>query len=123
MTSWITVCDTCKRAENGAVDADGTDGDKLAVLLETAAQGRVQVRRHSCLMGCSRACNVTIQATGKIGYTLSDFTPTDADAAAIVDYAALHQASDTGQVPYRNWPEGVKGHFATRHPPLPDLDA
>ncbi len=40
-------------------------------------------------------------------------------AQAIVDYARLHAASDSGQVPYRQWPEGVKGHFVTRHPPLP----
>jgi hypothetical protein len=25
-------------------------------------------------------------------------------------------------VPYRNWPQAIKGHFVTRHPPLPDAD-
>ena len=34
-------------------------------------------------------------------------------------YAALHAASDSGTVPYRDWPAAVKGHFVTRHPPLP----
>ncbi|MCR9087167.1 MAG: DUF1636 domain-containing protein [Rhodobacteraceae bacterium] len=121
MTTWITVCDTCKRSETGAVDAEGTDGERLAALVERAAAGRVQVRRFSCLMGCARACNVTIQATGKIGYTLAEFQPTREDAAAIADYAEMHQESDNGQVPYRQWPQGVKGHFATRHPALPDL--
>lgn len=120
MTTWITVCDTCKRAEADAVDSTSTDGERLAALVESAAAGRIQVRRFSCLMGCARACNVTIQAAGKIGYTLTEFEPTEEDAAAIADYAALHQDSATGQVPYRQWPQGVKGHFATRHPTLPD---
>ena len=119
MTTWITVCDTCKQAENGEIGTDGTDGERLAALVESAAAGRVQVRRFSCLMGCARACNVTVQAQGKIGYTLSEFDPTEASAEAIADYAVLHQESATGQVPYREWPQGVKGHFATRHPALP----
>lgn len=120
MTTWITVCDTCKRPENGTVDDAGTDGERLAALVESAAAGRVQVRRFSCLMGCARACNVTIQANGKTGYTLTEFEPTEEYATAIADYAAMHQESATGQVPYREWPQGVKGHFAARHPTLPD---
>jgi predicted metal-binding protein len=96
-----------------------TDGETLAALIEDRAGETVKTRRVSCLMGCTRGCNVAIQAHGKLNYTLGDFTP-DADTAqAIVDYAALHAQSETGQVPYRTWPQGVKGHFVTRHPPLP----
>lgn len=123
MTTWITVCDTCKREGSDLAVEGATDGERLAGLIETTAIGRVRVRRHSCLMGCARGCNVTIQAEGKIGYTLAEFAAVPEDAAAIVDYAELHQQSETGQVPYRTWPSGVKGHFATRHPPLPDLDS
>lgn len=117
MTTWITICDTCKRTDVGE---EGTDGERLAALIEATAAGKVQTRRFSCLMGCARACNVVIQGSGKISYTLSEFEPAQGDADAIVDYALLHQDSPTGQVPYRNWPEGVKGHFAARHLPLPD---
>ena len=39
---------------------------------------------------------------------------------AVAGYAALHAESAGGQVPYRQWPQGVKGHFTTRHPPLPE---
>lgn len=124
MTTWITVCDTCK-TEDWQDDSGKSDGERLAGFVEQAASGvapLVKVRRHSCLMGCSRACNVTIQAEGKLGYTLAEFTA-DADAAqAIVDYAHLHSQSQTGQVPYRDWPQGVKGHFAARHLPLPGLE-
>ncbi|MCV6595936.1 MAG: DUF1636 domain-containing protein [Mangrovicoccus sp.] len=120
MTTWITICETCKTGEIGP---EGAPGAQLASQIEKAAQGRVKTRRHNCLMGCKTACNVTIQAAGKIGYTLGKFAPSPEDAAAIVDYAEMHQASDTGQVPFRQWPQGVKGHFITRHPALPDQDA
>lgn len=119
MTTWITICDTCKRTgweESGRAE---TDGERLAALIEALAGNDVETRRHSCLMGCTRGCNVSIQATDKIGYTLGEFAPGEEAAQAIVGYARLHAQSDTGQVPYRQWPEGVKGHFITRHPPLP----
>lgn len=119
MTTWITVCDTCKRPGWEEGDMRRTDGERLAEALEARADGAVRVRRHSCLMGCGKGCNVAVQAAGKLCYTLGGFTP-DAEAAeAIVEWARLHAESETGQVPYRQWPAGVKGHFVTRHPPLP----
>lgn len=122
MTTWITICDTCKRDGWEESGATLTDGESLAGLIEDAASAAPQVktRRVSCLMGCKHGCNVTVQANGKLNYTLGNFEP-DTDAAeGIVEYAQLHAASETGQVPYRTWPQPIKGHFVTRHPPLPD---
>ena len=119
MTTWITICDTCKREGWDQGDMSATDGEKLADLIETAADGAIKTRRVSCLMGCSHGCNVAIQSDGKLAYTLGNFTPDKEAALGIVDYAKLHQESETGQVPYRSWPQAIKGHFVTRHPPLP----
>ncbi|NIZ10715.1 DUF1636 domain-containing protein [Pseudooceanicola sp. HF7] len=122
MTTWITICDTCKQ-EGWVADGRPTDGEALADLLEPlAAERGIRTRRTSCLMGCTHGCNVAVQANGKLCYTLGRFGPEAEDAEAIADYALLHQQSDTGQVPYRQWPQGVKGHFVTRHPPLPEND-
>ena len=71
-------------------------------------------------MGCERACNVIVQGAGKISYSLGMFDATPSDAQAIVDYAVMHSESETGQVPFRQWPIGVKGHFVSRHIPLPE---
>ncbi|MBM7068629.1 DUF1636 domain-containing protein [Actibacterium sp. 188UL27-1] len=123
MSTWITVCDTCKQ-ENWDAVAEVTDGERLAALIEGLVnEGEsLGVRRHSCLMGCKQACNVTIQSEGKLNYTLGQFDPEESAAAGIVAYAKLHAKSETGQVPYREWPEAIKGHFITRHPPLPVQD-
>lgn len=121
MTTTITVCDTCKR--EGWDESSGlTDGAGLAALVEVAARGRegVATRRHSCLMGCAGACNVTLQAAGKMAYTLGRFEATEEAARGIVDYAAMHSAQANGVVPFRDWPTAIKGHFVTRHPPLTD---
>ena len=121
MTTWITICDTCKQEgwENG--DMAQTDGEALATLIEAAAAdvAGVKTRRVSCLMGCKKACNVAIQGAGKLNYTLGEFAPEQDAAEGIVAYATAHAASETGQVPYRTWPAAIKGHFVTRHPPLP----
>lgn len=125
MPSWITICDTCKRPGWDAGDMGQTDGERLAALIETAASGEavLRTRRVSCTMGCDRACNITVQAQGKICYSLGLFDPSPDAAQAIVDWARLHAESETGQVPYRQWPQGVKGHFVSRHAPLPTDDA
>ena len=124
MTTTITICDTCKRDGWEERGADVTDGDVFADLIEAAAKDApgVKTRRHSCLMGCARGCNVAIQGAGKLNYTLGEFEATAEAAEGIVGYAALHAESETGQVPYRQWPQAVKGHFVTRHPPLPSDD-
>ncbi len=122
-TTWITICDTCKREDWDPAVQSVTDGEALAELVEAAAalvRGPVRTRRVSCLMGCTHGCNVAVQAPGKLNYTLGRFDPDPEAAEAIVDYAVKHAESETGQVPYREWPQGVKGHFVTRHPPLPE---
>lgn len=121
MTTWITICDTCKREGWDAATGGPTDGEQFAEMVETAAQNisNLRTRRVSCLMGCKNACNVTIQDPQKLSYTLGEFEP-DTDAAeGIVAYATAHAASETGQVPYREWPQAIRGHFVTRHPPIP----
>jgi predicted metal-binding protein len=119
MTTWITICDTCKREGWPDTGMELTDGERLAALIEQATVGTgLSTRRVSCTMGCERACNIIVQAQGKIGYSIGRFEPTPEAAAAIVEWAGLHAASDTGAVPYRTWPEGVKGHFVSRQLPL-----
>ena len=120
MATWVTICETCKR-EDWDETSGQTDGDRLAALVENLpVPDGVRVRRHSCLMGCGKGCNVTVQAAGKLCYTLGNFVPDAESAEAILTYAGLHAESETGQVPYRQWPQGVKGHFVPPPPPLPD---
>ncbi|TNC49889.1 DUF1636 domain-containing protein [Rubellimicrobium rubrum] len=122
MPTWITICETCKREDwPGPEQGAEVPGARLAALVEAAVEGTdLRTRRVACLMGCDHGCNVAVQAQGKLSYTLGRFEPTPEAAEAIVAWAALHDGSGSGQVPYKLWPQGVKGHFVTRHPPLPE---
>lgn len=126
MTTTIFVCDTCRFSPHEKIGPDGrTGGDILAERIEALADGApdLQVRRQSCLMGCERHCNTAITAPGKLTYVLGMFTPTEASAVAVVEYARHHAASETGRVPFKQWPQGVRGHFVARIPAPVEADA
>ena len=117
--SQIIVCDTCGWGEGEKIRDGRAGGEVFAELIESAArqaQG-VTVRRVSCLMGCEHPCNAAIQASGKMNYVLGRFKPSQEGAQALVDYAVGHARSPAGVVPYKQWPQGVKGHFIARIPP------
>ena len=120
----IYVCETCRYSEAEATDESGHSGgkilhDKLAAL---AKQGGLSehydILTTRCLMGCDHHCNVHLRAPGKICYVIGRFEPNDDSAEAIIDYFEKYLQSDTGQVPYKSWPAGIKGHFISRIPPF-----
>ena len=126
MSTTIFVCDTCAYAKGEKIGPDGmTGGEILAEKIEALADGLsgVEVRRQSCLMGCDRHCNTAVTAPGKLTYVLGMFTPTDASARGVVAYAEAHAMSETGRVPFKQWPVEVKGHFVARIPALGVDDA
>ena len=115
----IIVCDTGDYSVLEKTRDGKTGGEIMAEHVERlAAETGLKVRRQSCLMGCERHCNVAIQAEDKLTYVLGKFDPTTKSAEAVVEYAQRHAESESGQVPFKQWPQGVKGHFVARIPSL-----
>ncbi|KQV56865.1 MULTISPECIES: DUF1636 domain-containing protein [unclassified Caulobacter] len=119
----VVVCNTCRVSADEREDADGVRGGALlaAALREIAEGTGVAIQEMPCLFNCAQHCSIHLRAPGKIGYVLGRFEPTAEAARAILDYAVAYAASDEGVVPYRQWPEGVKGHFIVRAPPAGKL--
>jgi predicted metal-binding protein len=115
----VVVCNTCRVSIDAREDGDGIRGGALlaAALREIAGDCGVAIQEMPCLFNCAQHCSIHLRAPGKIGYVLGRFEPTAEAARAILDYAVAYAASDEGVVPYRQWPEGVKGHFIVRVPP------
>ena len=120
MPTIITICETCKREGWADRKVSETDGLKFAKMIEQISTNDriVSTRRHSCLMGCKNGCNVIIQGNEKLRYALGNFAPDAESATALVNYAKLHAESSNGQVPYKSWPDKIKGHFVARIPPV-----
>lgn len=119
----VVACSTCRFRPDGREDAAGRRGGALLVAALRDAQeadpayAPVAVQEMPCLFACAEHCTIYLRAPGKIGYVLGRFVP-DANAArAILDFALAYAGSESGQVPYQSWPEGVRGHFLTRMPP------
>ncbi len=116
----ITVCTTCRTLGKREEAGERSCGTALLADVTSAASGAagLRVRGIACLMGCDHGCNVAISDAGKMTYVLGRFEPAGEDAEAIVAYALRHRNSSTGIVPYREWPQAVKGHFVARVPPV-----
>ncbi|MET0309504.1 MAG: DUF1636 domain-containing protein [Sphingomonas sp.] len=119
----VIVCNTCRHSPESREDAEGVRGGaRLAEAVRTTAASDpryagIAVEEMPCLFACADFCTVHLRAPGRIGYVLGRFTPDAEAATAILDFAVHYAASAEGQVPYRDWPQGVKGHFLVRVPP------
>jgi predicted metal-binding protein len=119
----VVVCSTCRHSSDAREDGEGLrGGQQLAHALHALREaepryGHIAVQPMPCLFACSDYCTVHLRAPGKVGYVLGRFSPDEASARAILDYAVAYAESDHGRVPYGAWPEGVKGHFIVRVPP------
>lgn len=120
----VVACSTCRHSAQARDDDRGVRGGaRLAGALRAMRDAderyaAIAVQEMPCLFACKDFCTVHLRAPGKVSYVLGRFTPDEAAARAILDYAVHYAASEHGQVPFQDWPEGVKGHFITRSPPL-----
>lgn len=112
----IVVCETCRNAEGAAVGPLLADHLRAAVAADPALAG-VGVRTFRCLMSCRRPCAVLVRSAGRMSYVLGDLAPDRAAADTLAAYAAAYRGTADGVVPFRLWPEGVKGRFVARMPP------
>ncbi|HEX7874277.1 MAG TPA: DUF1636 domain-containing protein [Sphingobium sp.] len=119
----VVACNTCRLSADAREDAEGARGGARLVAALQAVKASdtrydaVAVQQMPCLFACSEHCTIHIRAPGKVSYVLGRFTPDEDAARAILDYAAHYAESEHGRVPFKQWPQGVKGHFITRSPP------
>jgi predicted metal-binding protein len=119
----LVFCTTCRFSRESAVGPDGRTGGELLIaeverLLRARGRGDIAVERQACLWSCVRHCNVFFRDDQRFSYLAGDFRPEPAAAAAILDWFDLHGRSETGQVPFREWPSAMRGHFIARFPPV-----
>jgi len=120
MTTTLYVCETCgfDSSNPEATRPGELFARELEIKLALQPLPQFALERIKCLMACKRHCNVHLRAPAKLGYVIGDFKP-DADAAeTLLDYCGKYQLSETGQVPFSIWPQGIKGKFIARVPPL-----
>lgn len=119
----LVVCSTCRFSVDARDDDEGARGGaRLAQALRVVQQEEriatgLTIEEMPCLFNCGQHCSVHLRSPGKIGYVLGRLEPTADSARALLTYAQAYMESIEGVVPYREWPEGVKGRFIVRTPP------
>ena len=118
----MVFCTTCRFPDKKKVNADGVTGGEMmaremeALLAEKQRQD-IHVERQECLWSCSEHCNVLLRDTEKFSYLTGRFGPQRESAESLLAWFDLHGESEQGAVPFRQWPDGMRGHFIARIPP------
>jgi predicted metal-binding protein len=92
--------------------------DEMQQLLRGNGRNDVAIQGQACLWSCQRHCNVFMRDEERFSYLAGDFSPTRHAAEAILQWFDLHGQSETGVVPFRDWPQAMRGHFIARIPPV-----
>ena len=119
----IVMCTTCRYSAGEKTGPDGrTGGETLNAHMSEALQARgmasVTLQTQACLWNCKRHCSVILQDDQRFTYFTGDHEPSRAQADAILDWFQAHGESGTGEVPFRLWPDRMRGHFIARIPPV-----
>lgn len=122
----VIVCETCRRKDGEDLDgatAGRQFADALRGLIDSDAElDGVRLTTMRCLMACGRACTVHLRAPGRMGYVIGDMSAEADRLHALIAYLRGYLRSETGVVPYRDWPEAIKGRFIARVPAMPGND-
>ncbi|MDB4975227.1 MAG: hypothetical protein JWN48_3568 [Myxococcaceae bacterium] len=118
----LIACSTCggaRRDERGL-----SEGERLLEQLRTvqaeratlSGEPQIELSSVQCLWACKRSCAVHLRSPGRVGYVLAELDGSVETARGLLDYASLYGQSSDGGVPFKQWPQAVRGHFVCRLP-------
>lgn len=118
----IQFCTTCRHAPDAKTGPDGRTGgqaliDEMRALLAEKGRSDVVIEEQACLWNCTRHCSVVMRDLDRFSYVTGGFRPERQAAEAILEWFDMHGQSPTGEVPFRQWPDGMRGHFIARMAP------
>jgi predicted metal-binding protein len=122
----LIACETCgasERATHGSARGERLI-ERLRAALASRADGLdVALSSTRCLWACQRSCAVHVRSPGRAGYVLCELEPSAASAAALLEYVAMYARSADGAVPFKQWPDALRGHFLCRIPATEETTA
>ena len=119
----MVFCTTCRHSAAETRGPDGRSGGETLIahmrqVLRDKGRADVAIETQACLWNCTRHCSVILRDDHRISYVTGGHAPERAQAEAILAWFDLHGATETGEVPFRAWPDRMRGHFIARIPPV-----
>ena len=117
----LVICSTCKFSPESKTDSQGRTGGEILIghmreVLE--ARPDVTLETQICMWNCTRPCSVVMQDEQRYSYITGGNEPSRAQAEAILQWFDAHGETETGEVPFKLWPQAMRGHFIARIPPV-----
>lgn len=84
--------------------------------LKNRSGADLEIVGHECLWACKHSCAALLEDPERTGYLAGHFEPTTEDAHSLLDWCIAHDNTKDGNVPFINWPQGMRGHFIARIP-------
>ncbi len=118
----IIICNSCRFPDGRKSGDDGRTGgqtlvDAMATVLVEKNRRDVRVVDQTCLWNCTQSCSVVFRDSQRFSYVTGRHEPTVEQAEAILQWFDAHGETTSGEVPFREWPQAMKGHFIARMPP------
>jgi predicted metal-binding protein len=122
MSRAIVICSTCKHADGRKCDEAGRSAgsllqEQVEAALTRAGRNDIRIETQACLWNCDKPCSVVFRDTARFSYITGKNAPTAEQAEALIAWFDKHGESATGEVPFREWPQAMRGHFIARIPP------
>jgi predicted metal-binding protein len=117
----LVICSTCKFSNEAKFAPDGRTGGQMMIEAVRQAAGTredVVIEEQACLWNCTRPCSVVLQDDKRFSYVTGGNVPSAEQAEAILHWFDLHGGTEDGMVPFRQWPQLMRGHFIARIPPV-----
>ena len=117
----LVICSTCKFSPESKTAPDGrTGGEILIGYMREVLEARpdVVLETQICMWNCTRPCSVVMQDEQRYSYITGGNEPSRTQAEAILQWFDAHGETETGEVPFRLWPQAMRGHFIARIPPV-----
>lgn len=117
----IVMCTTCRYSAAEKTGPDGRSGGEtfIAHMRDAMTARRIEdvwLQTQPCLWNCKRHCSVILRDDQRFTYVTGDHEPTREQAEAILDWFQSHGDTVSGEVPFGQWPDRMRGHFIARMP-------
>lgn len=118
----LVFCNTCRFPDGRKSDEQGRTGgqaliEQMRKVLAANGRSDVAIAEQPCLWNCTQGCSVVIRDSERFSYVTGRHAATEEQAQAILAWFDLHGQTETGEVPFREWPDAMRGHFIARIPP------
>jgi predicted metal-binding protein len=118
----LVICNTCKFSPESKTGPDGQTGGQILIghMRDVlAARPDVQLVEQACMWNCARPCSVVMQDDERFSYVTGGNEPSREQAEAILTWFDAHGETPNGEVPFKLWPQAMRGHFIARIPAVP----